>query len=259
MVRPQGPEGAAEAGVRPRARLPRSCAGPRLIVAKSEHERRERRSTPAVSTRSRIVVRPNGFPAPSLRSGRRAARAIGSSRDAARLNVGRWSTRRASTCCSRRCRGLPDAHVALVGFDDGDGTRAELERRERGSGRATASHLVPPFDGPAARALRRGGRVRPPVAATRASGWSRPRRPPPACRRRHRPVRRSRSCSRDRAGARRSGRGGRDPRRRSSGCSADRSSCVRGSARAAAPSPRSTPGTPSSSSRRRFYRRALGA
>jgi glycosyltransferase involved in cell wall biosynthesis len=119
--------------------------GARLIVANSEHEREQLLELGL--DKDRLVVRPNGFPAPhSDRADVLRAR-IGLDRDAPLvLNVGRWSYKKGLDLLLEAIAGIPDAHVALVGFDDGDGTTAELERIRAHADLRYRVHLVPPFD-----------------------------------------------------------------------------------------------------------------
>ena len=106
---------------------------------------------------------------------------------------GSCSTTRASTSCSRRCASV-DARAVIVGFGD---YREELERLAPPSGRSFTGplehrhlvHLLPLAD---AASSRRSSR--------RRSGWSRPRRRPPAARRSSRAIRGS---PRSRRGSRR--------------------------------------------------------
>ena len=176
MVTPQLPQRAAEACLRPGARR----AGRRAA-------RRSSSRTPSSSGRSWSrpgSIRPGsssgrtGFP---LRIGERAERAA---------RRGSGSGRRCRSCSTSAAgsfkkgldllleavAGIPEAHVAIVGPDDGDGTLAPARGAAARPELAGRVHLLPPFDEqPAARALRRGGRLRPALARTRASGWSRPR------------------------------------------------------------------------------------
>jgi glycosyltransferase involved in cell wall biosynthesis len=119
--------------------------GARLIVACSEHEREQLLELGLDS--ARVVVRPNGFPAPHSERSDLLRPAIGIGPEVPLvLNVGRWSFKKGLDLLLEAMAGIPDAHVALVGFDDGDGTRAELERlRDRAELRDRV-HLVPPFD-----------------------------------------------------------------------------------------------------------------
>lgn len=118
--------------------------GARLVVACSEHEREqlvELGLDPAL-----IAVRPNGFPPPHSDRTDVLRSAIGIGVDVPLvLNVGRWSFKKGLDLLLDAVAGIPGAHVALVGFDDGDGTRAELERRRARPELAGRVHLVPPF------------------------------------------------------------------------------------------------------------------
>ncbi len=123
----------------------RVARGAALVLAVSELERAE--LVEAGLDPARVVVRPNGFPAPhdergtALRGPARD-RAGGAARAERRP---RSASRRASTCCSRRGRD-PGRPVAIVGPDDGDGTLARLEALRARPELAGRVHLVPPFD-----------------------------------------------------------------------------------------------------------------
>jgi len=119
--------------------------GARLVVANSEHERAQLIELGLAA--ERIVVRPNGFPAPhEERAGVLRPRIGLSPETPLVLNVGRWSFKKGLDLLLDAVAGIPDLHVALVGFDDGDGTRAELERRRERPELAGRVHLIPPFD-----------------------------------------------------------------------------------------------------------------
>jgi glycosyltransferase involved in cell wall biosynthesis len=105
------------------ASLPRSAA---LVVAASEVERRE--YLDAGMPAEQIALRPNGIPqAPPERSGE-LRRLIGLSLDPLVLYVGRVAEGKGLDLLVRSLPDLPDAHLALVGPDDGHGTPRRLLR-----------------------------------------------------------------------------------------------------------------------------------
>jgi glycosyltransferase involved in cell wall biosynthesis len=123
----------------------RVIRGARLIVANSEHER-EQLVELGLDAR-RIVVRPNGFPEPhSERSDVLRARLGLDAETPLVLNVGRWSFKKGLDLLLEAVAEIPQAHLALVGFDDGDGTRAVLERLRDRDGLRERVHLLPPLD-----------------------------------------------------------------------------------------------------------------
>ena len=62
------------------------------------------------------------------------------------LNVGRVSFKKGLDLLLEAMAGIPDAHVAIVGPDDGDGTYARLEALRARPELAGRVHLLPPFD-----------------------------------------------------------------------------------------------------------------
>lgn len=119
--------------------------GARLVVANSGHEREQLIELGLDA--ERIVVRANGFPSPHSDRADVLRPRIGLDAETPLvLNVGRWSFKKGLDLLLDAVAGLPGVHVALVGFDDGDGTRAELERRRELPELAGRVHLLPPFD-----------------------------------------------------------------------------------------------------------------
>jgi glycosyltransferase involved in cell wall biosynthesis len=119
--------------------------GAQLVVANSHRERRM--LVEAGVDAAKIVVRPNGFPPPHDDVADVLRRRIGIAPETPLvLNVGRISFKKGLDLLLQAMADVPDAHVAVVGPDDGDGTRERLEqlaRRPELSGRV---HLVPPLD-----------------------------------------------------------------------------------------------------------------
>jgi glycosyltransferase involved in cell wall biosynthesis len=102
--------------------------GAAAIVATSELERGElaRAGLPL----ERIVVRPNGFPAPiraDASDGLRARLGLAAT-DPFVLFVGRLNRKKGLDVLLRALAGLPDATLAIVGPDDRDGTLRTVER-----------------------------------------------------------------------------------------------------------------------------------
>ncbi len=127
-------------------------AGAKLIVANSEHERAQLAEL-GLDAR-KLVVRPNGFPEPHTERTDVLRRRIGVTEQTPLvLNVGRWSFKKGLDLLLEAVEEIPDAHVALVGFDDGDGTLELLERLKERPALAGRVSLVPPFDDEQPRAL----------------------------------------------------------------------------------------------------------
>lgn len=123
----------------------RVARGAALVLAVSELERVE--LIEAGLDPARVVVRPNGFPAPHTERGTilRARLGIGPEVPLV-LNVGRISFKKGLDLLLEAVAGIPDVHVAIVGPDDGDGTFARLETLRARPELAGRVHLVPPFD-----------------------------------------------------------------------------------------------------------------
>jgi glycosyltransferase involved in cell wall biosynthesis len=119
--------------------------GARLVVANSQRERRM--LVAAGVDGAKLVVRPNGFPPPHADAADVLRRRIGIDRETPLvLNVGRISFKKGLDLLLEAMADVPGAHVAIVGPDDGDGTRERLEQlaaRPELQGRV---HLVPPLD-----------------------------------------------------------------------------------------------------------------
>jgi glycosyltransferase involved in cell wall biosynthesis len=116
--------------------------GANLIVATSELERNE--LADAGLSEERIVVRPNGFPAPTTTAapdGLRARLGLDST-DPLVLFVGRLNRKKGLDVLLRALAGLPQATLAIVGPDDHDGTRATVERLRDELGLRERVHLV---------------------------------------------------------------------------------------------------------------------
>jgi glycosyltransferase involved in cell wall biosynthesis len=126
--------------------------GAALVVANSEHERRQLVGLGVES--DRVVVRPNGFPPPHRERSEVLRPRLGL--DAGTplvLNVGRWSFKKGLDLLLEAMAELPAAHAALVGFDDGDGTREWLEELRGRLGLRDRVQLLPPFGEEQPRAL----------------------------------------------------------------------------------------------------------
>jgi len=95
----------------------------------------------------RVVVRPNGFPAPHEERGSalRDRLALGPEVPLI-LNVGRISFKKGLDLLLEAVGGIPDVHLALVGPDDGDGTYSRLEAMRARPELAGRVHLLPPVD-----------------------------------------------------------------------------------------------------------------
>jgi glycosyltransferase involved in cell wall biosynthesis len=118
--------------------------GAPVIVANSEIEKGE--LVVAGLPGERIETRPNGFPPPreAPPTGELRAR-LGLSADTPLLlNVGRVSFKKGLDLLLEAAAGLPEAHVAVIGPDDGDGTLQRLlELRDRLGLRDRAHFLGP--------------------------------------------------------------------------------------------------------------------
>ncbi len=128
----------------------RVARGAALVLAVSELERAE--LIDAGLDPARVVVRPNGFPAPHYpapdgerENALRASIGIGPEVPLV-LNVGRISFKKGLDLLLEAVAGIPNVHVAIVGPDDGDGTFARLEELRARPDLADRVHLLPPFD-----------------------------------------------------------------------------------------------------------------
>ena len=119
--------------------------GAALVVANSARERAQLVAAGVEVTQ--IVVRPNGFPPPHDDRGTilRARLGIGGQVPLV-LNVGRLSFKKGLDLLLEAVAPLPAVHVAIVGPDDGDGTRQLLEERAARPDLAGRVGLLPPFD-----------------------------------------------------------------------------------------------------------------
>lgn len=123
----------------------RVARGAALVLAVSELERAE--VIQAGLDPARVVVRPNGFPAPHEERGAGLRLRLGLEPETPLvLNVGRLSFKKGLDLLLEAVAGLPGVHVAIVGPDDGDGTLARLERLRARPQLAGRVHLVPPLD-----------------------------------------------------------------------------------------------------------------
>ena len=117
-----------------------------LVVSTSELERGE--LVASGLDRTRVVVRPNGFPPPrttasgdGLRESLRLA-----SDERLLLFVGRVNRKKGLDLLLRALPGLPGAHLGIVGPDDRDGTVATVNRLRRELGLERRVHLLGPVD-----------------------------------------------------------------------------------------------------------------
>lgn len=119
--------------------------GAAVVIACSEHERGQLREAGL----ERIEVRPNGFPEPEhpLPRPGLVRRRLGLSSDVPLvLSVGRLSFKKGLDLLVEAAAGLNGVHVAIVGPDDGDGTRQFLETRRRDLGLEDRVHLLGPLE-----------------------------------------------------------------------------------------------------------------
>ena len=123
--------------------LPRGAA---LVIAASELERRE---LAAVVPAERIAVRPNGFPPPQPAAARpgwlRRRLGIGAEVPLV-LSVGRLAEGKGLALLVSALREIEDAHLALVGPDDGQGTTARLRHLAAEAGVEPRVHLLGPVE-----------------------------------------------------------------------------------------------------------------
>jgi glycosyltransferase involved in cell wall biosynthesis len=119
--------------------------GAKLVLAVSELERAQ--VIEAGLDPARVVVRPNGFPAPHTERGSALRARLGLSREAPLvLSVGRISFKKGLDLLLEAVSEIPEAHVAIVGPDDGDGTFARLKQLASRPQLAGRVHILPPFD-----------------------------------------------------------------------------------------------------------------
>jgi len=119
--------------------------GAAVVVANSEHEKSQLAA--AGLDARRIETRPNGFPPPRDGSGGalRQRLRLGAD-DPLVLNVGRVSFKKGLDLLLEAVAPLDGTHVAIVGPDDGDGTRERLERLRGDLGLERRVHLLGPLD-----------------------------------------------------------------------------------------------------------------
>jgi glycosyltransferase involved in cell wall biosynthesis len=126
--------------------------GAKLVLAVSELERAQ--VIEAGLDPARVVVRPNGFPEPHAERGTVLRSRLGLSRETPLvLSVGRISFKKGLDLLLEALAEIPEAHVAIVGPDDGDGTLARLEELGARPELAGRVHILPPFDDRQPRAL----------------------------------------------------------------------------------------------------------
>lgn len=121
------------------AHVPRGAAA---IVAASTRERHE--YALGGVPQHRVVVRPNGFPAPrrAPRSGALRLR-LGIDREAPLVvSVGRVAAGKGLELLVEAVAGIDDVHLAIVGPDDGHGVQPSLERLAGRLGAQKRVHLV---------------------------------------------------------------------------------------------------------------------
>ncbi|MGI9111297.1 MAG: glycosyltransferase [Gaiellaceae bacterium] len=123
----------------------RVARGAALVLAVSELERAE--LIAAGLDPAQVVVRPNGFPAPHEERGTALRTRLGIGLDVPLvLNVGRVSFKKGLDLLLEAVAGIPDVQLAIVGFDDGDGTFARVEALRARPELAGRVQLLPPFD-----------------------------------------------------------------------------------------------------------------
>jgi len=124
--------------------------GAAVVVANSDVERGELVADGLAA--DRIETRPNGFPAPRERPTTGALRRrLGLAAEVPLvLNVGRVSFKKGLDLLLEAAAGLPDAHVAVIGPDDGDGTLQRLLALRDRLGLGGRVHFLGPSgeDGP---------------------------------------------------------------------------------------------------------------
>ena len=122
----------------------RVARGAALVLAVSELERAE--VIEAGLDPARVVVRPNGFPAPHDEHGSALRTRLGIGTEVPLvLNVGRIAYKKGLDLLLEAVAGIPDVQLAIVGPDDGDGTLARLEELQARPELDGRVHLVPPF------------------------------------------------------------------------------------------------------------------
>lgn len=96
---------------------------------------------------ARLLIRPNGFPPVHDDRGTILRDTLGIAADAPLvLNVGRLSFKKGLDLLLEAIAPLAGVHLAIVGPDDGDGTRELLEQRASMPDLAGRVALLPPFD-----------------------------------------------------------------------------------------------------------------
>ena len=119
--------------------------GAQLVIANSGREREQ--LVAADIEVERIVIRPNGFPPIHDDRGTTLRTTLGIGPDVPLvLNVGRLSFKKGLDVLLEVIASLPEVQLAIVGPDDGDGTRELLERRASLPDLAGRVALLPPLD-----------------------------------------------------------------------------------------------------------------
>ena len=116
-------------------------SGASLLVAVSAREREE--YLEAGIDPARVTLRPNGFPPVVERPATSTPITAGLPEDAPLiLSVGRIAAGKGLELLVGMLAGLPDAHLVLVGPDDGHGTSREIHRLAAAAGLKTRVHLL---------------------------------------------------------------------------------------------------------------------
>lgn len=119
--------------------------GAQLVIANSGRERAQ--LVAAKVDDGRIVIRPNGFPPVHDDHGTVLRTTLDIGPDVPLvLNVGRLSFKKGLDVLLDAVASLPGVQLAIVGPDDGDGTRELLERRASLPDLAGRVAFLPPFD-----------------------------------------------------------------------------------------------------------------
>jgi glycosyltransferase involved in cell wall biosynthesis len=124
----------------------RVAHGAALVVANSAFEARQ--LVDAGLPADRIETRPNGFPPPrEAPPTGELRRRLGLAGDTPLvLNVGRVSFKKGLDLLLRAAAGLPEAHIAVLGPDDGDGTMERLQRLRDELALRERVHFLGPSD-----------------------------------------------------------------------------------------------------------------